>query len=330
MKTTFALLTALLLAPFSVALGQETAKPSPAQSDVSYGPHERNTLDFWKTESERPTALVFFLHGGGWNSGDKSRALTLLNIPELLSNGVSVVSMNYRYISSAQAENVFPPVKAPMEDAARALQFVRTKAKEWNIDTSRMIGAGASAGACTVLWLALQDDMADPLSDDPVRRESTRFAKVVLGGAQTSLDPVEMREWIPTIEYGAHAFGLLKPGQSRKIAFDDWLANRDQLLPEIKTYSPVEALSADDPAIWMNYGDREPVKKGEPGTDPTHSALFGHLLAEKCEELGVSYSLEYPAINNGKSRALTEIILDVLENRTPSDPWASAGREPKG
>ena len=60
-------------------------------------------------------------------------------------------------------------MKAPLEDAARALQFVRSKAAQWNLDKQRIGASGGSAGACSALWLAFHDDMADPNSQDPDR-----------------------------------------------------------------------------------------------------------------------------------------------------------------
>jgi acetyl esterase/lipase len=144
------------------------------------------------------------VHGGGWLNGDKS---SFNNTDPYLEAGVSVVSIDYRFVSEAKAAGVKPPVAWPMHDAARALQFVRSKAKEWNLDASRIAASGSSAGACTCLWLALHDDLADPKSDDPVARQSTRLLCAAVAKAQTSLDPKQMRQWIPNSRYGAHAFG---------------------------------------------------------------------------------------------------------------------------
>ena len=41
--------------------------------DVRYGPHERNVLDLWLVKSDKPTPLVLFIHGGGFQTGDKSK-----------------------------------------------------------------------------------------------------------------------------------------------------------------------------------------------------------------------------------------------------------------
>src|SRR5262245_28645351 len=159
--------------------GKKIEKKSPVPSippthgNVSYGKHERNVLDFWQAKSDKPTPVVICIHGGGWVGGDKSgyygRAKTFLDA------GISMVTINYRLMKQANDENVVPPVKAPLEDAARAVQFVRSKASEWNIDKKRIGATGGSAGGASSLWLAFHDDMANPSSDDPVARESTRL-----------------------------------------------------------------------------------------------------------------------------------------------------------
>ena len=160
------------------------ALPKPTLENVAYGTHERQVLDFYKAASGKPTPLLFFIHGGGWVAGDK-RGLTGPAVKSYLGAGISVVSINYRYSWQAQLAGIKPPVKAPLEDAARALQFVRSKAGEWNIDKQRISASGGSAGACSSLWLAFHKDMADPKSSDPVARESTRLWSAAVVGAQT-------------------------------------------------------------------------------------------------------------------------------------------------
>src|SRR5215213_9585188 len=99
----------------------------PTAESVSYGKHERNVLDFWQAKSDKPTPLVLCIHGGGWINGDKSSYYG--SVKNYLDNGISVVTINYRLMAQANEQKVMPPVKAPLEDAARALQFVRSKAK---------------------------------------------------------------------------------------------------------------------------------------------------------------------------------------------------------
>ncbi|MGH9339313.1 MAG: hypothetical protein ACRD1R_06950, partial [Acidobacteriota bacterium] len=47
-------------------------KPAPDKANVSYGPHERNVLDFWQAGSSKTAPLVVYIHGGGFRAGDKS------------------------------------------------------------------------------------------------------------------------------------------------------------------------------------------------------------------------------------------------------------------
>ena len=119
----------------------------PTHADVPYGKHERQVIDFYQAKSDTPTPLVFYIHGGGWQGGSK----TGFNVKPFLEAGISVAAINYRYVKNAVEEKVEPPVKAPLHDAARALQFVRSKAKEWNIDKVRIGATGGSAGACSSL-----------------------------------------------------------------------------------------------------------------------------------------------------------------------------------
>ncbi|MFN5960821.1 MAG: carboxylesterase family protein, partial [Verrucomicrobiota bacterium] len=119
--------------------------PAPTAANVKYGEHERQVLDFWKAEGDGPRPLLFFIHGGGWRNGDKSG----IRVAPYLQAGISVVSINYRY--TQLAGDVVPPVKAPLHDAARALQFVRSKAGEWNLDKTKVVASGGSAGACSSL-----------------------------------------------------------------------------------------------------------------------------------------------------------------------------------
>src|ERR1700729_2447342 len=45
--------------------------PEPTLANVPYGTHERQVLDFYKAQSDKPTPLLFYIHGGGWVAGDK-------------------------------------------------------------------------------------------------------------------------------------------------------------------------------------------------------------------------------------------------------------------
>jgi acetyl esterase/lipase len=280
-------------------------RPEPTAANLAYGKHERQVLDFWKAKSDKPTPLVLYIHGGGWQNGDK-KGLSGTVIQQYLDAGISVAAINYRYVKQAAAEKVEPPVKASLEDAARALQLIRSKAGEWNLDKKRVGATGGSAGGCSSLWLAFHDDLADPKSSDPVARESTRLYCAAVNGAQTSLDPKELREWMPNYGYGAHAFGLAN--------FQALYDNREKVLKWIKEYSPIEHVTKDDPPIFMEYPSQKvaPVV-GEKQTDPTHSAVLGMKLAEKLKLAGIETILVYPGHPHPQYKNSTQYLIDRLK-----------------
>lgn len=275
--------------PFWVTEGENPKPTPPTESNVAYGKHPLQVMDFWKAESKDPTPLVFFIHGGSWRSNDKNK---VTGVKQYLAAGISVVSINYRFVQEATKAGVTPPVKWPLEDAARALQFVRNKATEWNIDKTRIGASGGSAGACSSLWLAFHDDMADPNSSDPIARESTRLLCAGVLGAQTSLDPKQMKEWTPNSIYGGHAFGFNGDRVQKVSAFDEFLANREKILPWIKQYSPYELATVDDPPVFLHYSTPPAIGKRE--RDPTHTANFGFKLQEKLKSIPVECHLMYP------------------------------------
>lgn len=270
----------IIFAVWLVSLGLGYAQ-APTHANVPYGPHEKQVLDFWQVKSEKSkTPLLFFVHGGGWMTGDKANPDFLA---KCLENGISVASINYRLIQDEQAAKIDPPVKACMDDSARALQFVRSQAEAWKIDKERIAGCGGSAGGFTVLWLAFSPDMADAKSTDPISRESTRLSCVMAFVPQTTLDPKQMQAWIPNNTYGNHAFGLP--------SMEAFVAKRDELLPWIERFSPYALASKDDPPVLLFY-DNAP-NLGQPYKDPPHCGNFGAGIAEKLKAVGIEHEINY-------------------------------------
>jgi acetyl esterase/lipase len=254
---------------------------------------------------------VFYIHGGGWVAGDKR---PVGGLDKFLAAGISVVSINYRYNTQAQIAGVKPPVQWPLGDAARALQFVRSKAAEWNIDKQRIGATGGSAGACSSLWLAFHNDMADAKSSDPIARESTRLWCAAVNGAQTSLDPQQLKEWTPNSRYGGHAFGFMpdpRNNATRDTQFAAFLAARESILPWIREYSPFEHVSADDPPVYLIYA--APPALGQEQKDPTHTSNYGVKLQEKCKSTGVECELVYPGAPDVKHPRIEDFLIEKLK-----------------
>ncbi len=251
------------------AMGME-----PTVANASYGPHERNVLDFWKAKTEQPAPVLVHIHGGGFVAGDKSGIAPAV-ISGALANGISVASINYRYTTQA-------PYPAPMLDGARAIQFLRSKAAEWNIDPKRIGAFGGSAGAGISMWVGFHDDLAKPGSADPIEKQSTRLTCIGSIGGQSSYDPLQIREWI-----GGRAWEhpALKPFYAVK-------ENSEFEKPEVRKLahdaSVINHLNAGDPPVFMIYSEPDaPLPESAPPGGGIHHPKFGHILKEKMAALKI-------------------------------------------
>jgi hypothetical protein len=133
-------------------------------------------------------------------------------------------------------------------------------------------------------------------------RQSTRVSCAAVGWAQTSLDPVQSREWIPDLQYGAHAYGLT--------SVDDAVAKRDQIAPWIKEYSPAAWVSSDDPPVYLQFSQAPAMGQG--GGDATHSTNYGAGLKAICDQAKVPCELYYKGAEGAQHTNATEYLIKTL------------------
>lgn len=113
-------------------------------SDLHYcnSDHSRQTLDLFlpRHTTESPEPLVIFIHGGGWNSGDKANNILSYYGKPLLERGFAVASINYRLVPEAR----FP---AQNMDVDCAMKFLQNNASKYHFSESSWGIVGDSAGA---------------------------------------------------------------------------------------------------------------------------------------------------------------------------------------
>jgi acetyl esterase len=259
---------------FSQATGQPKSRMlMPTHRDVHYGPHERNVLDFWQAKPKHPTPVLVSIHGGGFLGGNKGVSSQLLK--QCLESGISVAAITYRFSNQAIAP-------ASFQDSARAIQFIRSKAQEWNLDPKRMAATGGSAGAGLSLWLGFHDDMADPKSDDPILRQSTRLTCMVVFDGQTSYDPRFIRTLFPGKDtYKNPALAKLFGVDLDKL--DELPTDKYRLFEDV---SPLHHLTKDDPPVLLIYSRPLDAVITNQGIG-IHHALFGKALKDKMDDLGI-------------------------------------------
>jgi len=262
----------------TVEAQQKIPVPAITHENVSYGDHANHVIDFWKADVDGPAPLVVFIHGGGFSAGSHDKVQGKV-IQQYLDAGIHHASVEYRFQKHAR----FP---APHEDCVRALQFIRSKADEWNIDKSRIAAYGGSAGAQLVAYLAWADDYADPKSDDPISRESSRLIAVAPRAGQSTLD---MSWWAKNIP------GYQSRGRGNRTADDLTAVEMRAIRNEI---SIINHISSDDPPTFMSYGmnpdDPMPDNPRRVRGWSIHHVNFGIAMEKKLRREGVEVFLKYP------------------------------------
>jgi len=249
-------------------------RPAPTESDLSYGDHERHRIDLYlPPDAKGPTPLVVYYHGGGFTSGDKARVSPAL-IAAMHQEGIAVAAANYRLCTT-------DPLPAAMHDGARAIQTLRARADRFNLDPGRIAVTGASAGAGIALWIALHDDLADPASDDPVARQSTRVTVAQVQQAQVTYDP---RAWI---ELGLERAVNRRPfpelfGHDAQTPYES-----PDLAAAAEASSPLHFLTADDPPLRFDYGVGARLDANTPIGNLIHHPNHGLAMQQACQPLGV-------------------------------------------
>jgi acetyl esterase/lipase len=142
MKPIATLLVALLLA--CEAHAQEVKK------DIPYvvGGHARHVLDVYAPKDAKRLPVVFWIHGGGWQTGDKS---SVQEKPRFFNEqGCVFVSTNYRLLPDVEMQTIF-------QDIARSIRWVHDNIAQYGGDPERMIVGGHSAGAQLAALISIDD-----------------------------------------------------------------------------------------------------------------------------------------------------------------------------
>ena len=278
--------------------------PPPDVANVSYGPHERNVFDLWKAKSHKPTPLVIHIHGGGFTQGDKSTVGRMI-LEGCLKNGISVASINYRYSTQA-------PYPAPMADSARAVQFLRLHAAEYNLNPKAFAATGGSAGAGISLWIGFHDDMADPTGQDPVLRQSTRLSSIYATAAQTTYDPRTIAMLIGEETARINALRLLfdvKPGVDPWKATDRFRAYEEG--------SSITYLSPGDPPVFLFYPQSNTPLPPETTNIGIHHPKFGAFLKERMDKLGIECTVKVKEDYEGKQAQQQQDVMAFFLKHFP-------------
>ena len=108
--------------------------------DIAYAEpkNERQTLDVYAPREGKNHPIVFWIHGGGWQAGDKTDVQ--VKPQAFVDKGFLFVSTNYRLLPNAS-------IKEMGGDVAKAIRWVHDHAKDYGGDPNSFFVMGHSAGA---------------------------------------------------------------------------------------------------------------------------------------------------------------------------------------
>ncbi len=114
---------------------------------VEYGTAKHQKMNIYLPENgDGPFPVIFFLHGGGWQSGSRSDT-QVKPFLDGINRGYAVISCDYRLLPEVHyPENLY--------DVKKALAYITEHENEYMLDTSRLVLTGASAGAHLAMMTA--------------------------------------------------------------------------------------------------------------------------------------------------------------------------------
>jgi acetyl esterase/lipase len=255
------------------------------KEDVIYGRKFGTalTMDVFTPKTNANGAAVIWVVSGGWFSAHEGINTGFLD--ELLKRGYTVFAV----VHGSQPKYTIPEI---LQDMHRAVRFIRSHAKDYQIDPDRIGITGGSAGGHLSLMQGTAGNAGDPSAKDPIDRASSRVQAVACFFPPTDF-----------LNYG-------KPGEialgcgiltAYKAPFDfrEFDPARKALLPitdvgkvlEIgRQISPVYQVTSDDPPTLIIHGDADklvPIQQAELIVDKLKAAgVEAKLVVKKGEAHG--------------------------------------------
>ena len=197
-------------------------------------------------EGEGPFPLVFFIHGGGWFSGDKTDGQESAWIT-LRDKGYAVASINYRLSGEA-------PHPAGIIDCKTALRYLKAHADEYHIDTQRIAVSGDSSGGHYALMVALTAGNPD-------------FEDLTRGNPEQTSDVACAVVWYPATDL-AETMRTVQDGEYTGFGADFAWSNIERYVGKkigdvndeaLKAASPIQYITEDIPPVLLQHGNADTI-----------------------------------------------------------------------
>ena len=243
----------------SIALySQAEALNAVVEKDVVYGEIEGRDLllDLYlPNERERPTPVIFWIHGGAWRAGNKN---SIGPARGAVDAGFAVASVGYRLSGEAR----FP---AAIEDCKAAVRFVRSHASQWQLDPERFGVWGSSAGGHLAALVgvtsgsgAFEEELGVPHQASAVQAVCDWFGPTDFSLMDTHAIPgSRIIHDAPDSPESMFVRGPIQDSPYRE---------------RVRQANPIAYVSADDPPFLIVHGDRD-LLVAHPQSEILHEAL---------------------------------------------------------
>lgn len=217
------------------------------EADIPYAgtDNPRQRLDMLLPETPKGGKLpvVVFIHGGGWQNGDKTGGRR--QVSDLVASGeFAGVSVGYRLTDQAQ----FPE---QAYDCKAAIRWIRANAEKYGLDPDKIAVWGSSAGGHLVSLLGTSGDVRELEGDlGPNKGVSSRVGCVV-----NFYGPSELLTMGAQSQPGGRLSHDAPDSPEAKLVGGALQENKEKA----KAASPITYVSKDDPPFLNVHGDADPV-----------------------------------------------------------------------
>ncbi len=211
MKTLLTLLTTLgLLCAAARAADTPTIKATAANIPYATPATSRQMVDVYAPTGAKNLPVVFWIHGGGWQGGD--RTAIQLKPQAFVEKGFVFVSTGYRLLPEVDMVTIF-------RDIAKGLRWTHEHVAEFGGDPKRILVMGHSAGAQLAALICIDDRY--------LKAEGVPFS-VLKGCVPVDGDTYDVPAMIETAETRLRVHGFPMPKLGHRVKFgNDPALHRD-------------------------------------------------------------------------------------------------------
>jgi acetyl esterase/lipase len=174
------------------------------EKNIIYGMYSGLALlmDVYRPGKPNGIGLVH-ISGSGWAAPLGLDARPLKESPHVEIEGKPLVEVGYTLFTINHRATPRFHYPAAVEDAQRAVRFVRAHAEDYGIDPDRIGAIGGSSGGHLVSMLGVLDGAGDPADESPINKASARVQCVVARAAPCTLVGDHATAGAPAMMLGA-------------------------------------------------------------------------------------------------------------------------------